>query len=192
MTKPSFSAALLVGGRSTRMGRDKALLSLPGSGLVLWQNQLALLESLHPKEIFWSGHERPGLPAHLRIVADEVQNAGPLAGLAACLYHAKTDLLVVLAIDLPQMTSAFLQRLLSRCTSTRGSAIRQATHLEPLAAIYPKRLGAIAESHLNSGHYSLHELLEEAIKQEMMEAYPISEDDLRLFQNWNSPADLTS
>src|SRR5476651_1092157 len=100
---PSFSAVVLAGGRSTRMGSDKALLSLPGSDLLLWQRQVRVLEELKPEEIFWSGAARPGLPENLRLIADEVENAGPLAGISACLNLLESDLLVVLAIDLPRM-----------------------------------------------------------------------------------------
>ena len=57
-----FSAVLLAGGRSTRMGRDKALLPL-ADGRLLWQRQLAVLEQLAPAELFFSGPPREGLPS---------------------------------------------------------------------------------------------------------------------------------
>jgi molybdopterin-guanine dinucleotide biosynthesis protein A len=94
----SFSAVLLAGGESTRMGRDKALLPLPDSGLLLWQRQLRVLEELRPGQLFWSGHSREGMPTHLSVVSDVVEKAGPLAGICACLDILKSDLLVVLPL----------------------------------------------------------------------------------------------
>ena len=85
------------------MGRDKALMQDPVSGHVLWQQQLRILEELQPEEIFWSGLARPGIPADLRLIEDSIPQAGPLAGISACLNVLRSDLLVVLAIDLPQM-----------------------------------------------------------------------------------------
>ncbi len=183
---PSFSAVLLAGGKSTRMGRDKALLPLPHSNLLLWQRQLRVLEDLRPDEIFWSGPPRPGLPANLRVVADEISDAGPLAGISACLDLTSSDLLVVLAIDLPLMTSSFLKDLLKRCSSDQGVVVRNGDFFEPLAAIYPKRLHALARKQLKCGRYALQDLLQRAVTEKRVQALPVDEKTLSLFRNWNS------
>ena len=188
--KPTFSAALLAGGKSTRMGEDKALLPLPNSGLPLWRHQLSILESLHPEKIFWSGLSRPGLPHELEIVADAYTNAGPLAGVSACLHLVQTDLLIVLAIDLPGMTASFLENLLRQCSPARGGVIRRGNCFEPLAAIYPRQLCALARAHLESGRYALQDFICVAIELGKMRAIPLSERDQDLFQNWNSPSDI--
>lgn len=91
----SFSAALLAGGQSKRMGHDKALIQDPVSGDVFWQRQLRILEELHSDEILWSGTARDGLPNDIRVVEDVIPQAGPLAGLGACPNIFRTDLLVV-------------------------------------------------------------------------------------------------
>jgi len=183
----SFSAVLLTGGKSTRMGRDKALLPVPGSTLLLWQRQLGVLDELRPEECFWSGQPRAGVPDRLRVVADEIPGAGPLAGISACLDLMRSDLLVVLAIDLPRMRASFLGDLLRRCSSNQGAVMRHGNFYEPLAAVYPKRLDAMARTHLRSGRYALQELLQEALDQEMVQAFRLNEEDALLFQNWNAP-----
>ena len=62
MNEP-FAAVLLAGGRSRRMGRDKALLPLP-DGRLLWERQLdVLLRELGPAKLFLSGPRRAGFPA---------------------------------------------------------------------------------------------------------------------------------
>lgn len=186
----TFSAALLVGGQSQRMGRDKALLPDPISGQALWQRQLHLLEELQPEEIFWSGPARPGIPADLRIIEDSVSQAGPLAGLCACLRHLQSDLLVVLAIDLPQMNASFLKRLLARCTTTCGMAMKRDIYFEPLAAVYPNRMKSLAETHLQQGRYALQDLLGAAELQGMIQAIQLRDEDRPLFKNLNHPRDL--
>jgi molybdopterin-guanine dinucleotide biosynthesis protein A len=187
---PSFSAVLLAGGQSTRMGRDKALVPKPGSDLLLWQWQLRTIEELHPEQIFWSGAPRPGLPTNLHIVADEVHDAGPLAGISACLDLLQNDLLVVLAIDLPQMNAVFLQGLLAKCSPDIGVVARHGDMFEPLAAIYPKTIRILANERLNQGHHSIQDLIRKAVQLGLMQIFPTNEKEIALFKNVNSPADL--
>jgi molybdopterin-guanine dinucleotide biosynthesis protein A len=186
----TFSAVLLAGGQSSRMGQDKALLPMPGSNLLLWQRQLRLLEELRPEKIFLSGPARPGLPGHVRAISDEVENAGPLAGISACLNLMPSDLLVVLAIDLPQMNALFLKNLLIRCSSSRGVVVQHDDFFEPLATIYPKGLHALAAEHLRQGRHAMQDLIREAVRRGLLQAIPLDEKDAPLFKNLNSPADL--
>jgi molybdopterin-guanine dinucleotide biosynthesis protein A len=186
----TFSAALLAGGQSTRMGRDKALLPIVNSGRVLWQRQLDMLEKLNPDQIFWSGAPRSGLPSRVVVVPDEIENAGPLAGISACLDRLENDLLVVLAIDLPRMSPAFLRNLLAQCAGGCGAIVRHGEFFEPLAAVYPKGLLALAAEHLSQKRLALQELASEAVRRGMLKAIPLHESDAPLFKNVNSPADL--
>jgi molybdopterin-guanine dinucleotide biosynthesis protein A len=187
---PSFSAVLLAGGQSIRMGRDKALLPLANSDLLLWQWQLRTIEELKPEELFWSGPARPNLPEHVRMIADTVENAGPLAGISACLDRLQSDLLVALAIDLPRMNSAFLKKLLAQCSSSCGIVARHGDFFEPLAAIYPKGLHVLASEHLRQGRFALQDFVREAARRGLLQTFPLDEGDVPLFKNLNSPADL--
>jgi molybdopterin-guanine dinucleotide biosynthesis protein A len=186
----SFSAALLVGGQSKRMGRDKALLEVSSEGRLLWQQQLDVLRQLGGEELFWSGPARPNFPTDLRIVADTVHNAGSLAGISACLNLLRSDLLVVLAIDLTQMTALFLRRLLAACTSHCGAVMTNGSYFEPMAAIYPKAMRTLAATHLAQGRYALQDLLQEAQSKAMIHSIPLSEKDRTYFKNANHPGDL--
>jgi molybdopterin-guanine dinucleotide biosynthesis protein A len=189
---PSLSAMLLAGGKSQRMGRDKALLPLPGSGELLWQRQWRVLEGLRPEKIFWSGPARPGVPDDVESVPDGVRNAGPLAGVCACLRVVTTDLLVVLAVDLPRMDAAYLKKLVRRSTPTRGAVPQRGDDFEPLAAVYPKILGDLADDRLHQGRYAMHDFVREAIRRELIEPVPVAGKDAAKFTNLNSPDDLAS
>jgi molybdopterin-guanine dinucleotide biosynthesis protein A len=187
---PSISAVLLAGGKSQRMGQDKALLPLPRSGELLWQRQLRVLDELCPEEIFWSGPARPGVPNRVQLVPDIVRSAGPLAGVCACLRVVESDLLVVLAIDLPLMDAGYLKKLARRCTPTRGAVPQRGDDFEPLAAVYPKVLRDLSEDRLQQGRYAMHDFVREAIRRELMETVPVGEEDAAKFTNINSPEDL--
>jgi molybdopterin-guanine dinucleotide biosynthesis protein A len=186
----TFSTALLAGGKSRRMGRDKALLTVGNSDLLLWQKQWQLLEKFRPKEMLWSGPPRPGTPYSARIVADDVESAGPLAGLSACLKVMHTDLLMVLAVDLPEMNPAVFLNLLGQSGKRRGAVYQHDGFFEPLAAIYPKILHALAEEHLTQGRFAMQDLILQAIRKEMMTVLPLPEAGLPYFKNVNAASDI--
>ena len=169
------------------MGRDKALLTMPGSDLPLWRRQWQLLEALQPEEIFWSGPPRPGVPENFHIVEDIVPNAGPLAGISACLDLLRADLLVVLAVDLPQMHEVFLRHLLRQCTSESGAVAYRGDFFEPLAAVYPKRLHVLAAEHLAQGCYALQDFIGEAVEQQAIRPVPLAEKDSASLQEPERP-----
>ena len=182
-----LSAVLLAGGKSSRMGRDKALLDFEGQ--LLWRHQLETLRRLTPEEIFLSGH---CLDATLETIADEVSDAGPLAGVAAALRRSSGTHLIVLAIDLPKVTSVFLRMLLALCGDEQGVVPRRDGRFEPLAAVYPKCCAALALAALESGNYSMQDFVRTALRQELVLAHEITDDELALFANLNTPADLAA
>jgi molybdopterin-guanine dinucleotide biosynthesis protein A len=185
----SFSAVLLAGGASKRMGQDKALLSVNGEPL--WQRQWRLLESLRPQEIFWSGPARLQSPAHAHFVVDEFPGAGPLAGISACLDILRSDLLLVLAIDLVQMSDTFLRDLLRSRLPEVGVVPQRGDFFEPLAAIYPKALAGLARDHLVQGRHAMQDFIREAVRMKKLQTISVTEMDSALFRNLNEPEDLT-
>ncbi len=107
MNKPAFSVLVLSGGKSSRMGRDKALLQLDGETLLERSKRLG--EALGAQQVLVSRNE-PGF------IQDLVHDAGPMAGIAAALPHCLTNWLLVLPVDMPLLTPAALEPLfLSSC-----------------------------------------------------------------------------
>ncbi len=105
-----ISAVLLSGGKSRRMGEDKATILFRNASL--WQIQLDLLRKLKPQELFISGQTvPPWLPADIPFVPDDPPSRGPLSGIAAALSRTTANHLLVLAIDMPFMTKSYLGNL---------------------------------------------------------------------------------
>ena len=186
--KMDFSALLLAGGQSRRMGRDKALLPLP-DGQPLWRRQFAVLEALEPREIFLSGPPREGFPAALRLLDDEAPGLGPLAGLVAALRVMRSPSLVVLAVDLPAMQADYLARLCALSRPGCGVAPRRGEFHEPLAAVYPRDCLALAEERLHGADRSLQAFVRLARQAGLVQSVEVAETELPMFVNWNSPAD---
>src|SRR6266480_3455264 len=150
----NISAALLAGGESRRMGKDKATLLFHGKPL--WQIQLELLRKLKPTEIFVSARTDPvWRPADAQFVADDLPSRGPLSGLAASLARMRTEHLLALAIDMPFMTEKYLTFLCSLIEPGRGVIAKIEDRFEPLAAIYPQEALANVRSTLSGKDFSL-------------------------------------
>jgi molybdenum cofactor guanylyltransferase len=102
---PPFSGAVLTGGRSRRMGADKALLEV-GGGRALVTVAAEALAGAGAVEVFAVGGNPEGLAAlGLRMVPDAHPDEGPLGGTITALRTAGTDLVAVLACDMPVVTS---------------------------------------------------------------------------------------
>src|SRR5450631_272010 len=100
----TLTAVLLAGGESRRMGRDKAAITFRGEPL--WQRQLEVLRALLPEKIFVSVRQEPSwLSLETELLLDEPPSRGPLSGLTRALASTQTSHLVVLAVDMPFMTS---------------------------------------------------------------------------------------
>lgn len=185
----SFSAVLLAGGKSTRMGRDKSELRI--GGVPLWQRQLATLRAIHPAVIFISGPARLAWSRECEVLADAVPDAGPLGGVAAALRRCRTGLLVVLAVDLPRMTADFLRALAELAVSERRGVIPvRADFFEPLAAIYPVGSGDLAAECLRSGQRSLQHFAEAALARGILLRRPVAPAEEPLFWNVNTPEEF--
>ena len=191
LSSVQFSAAVLAGGRSRRMGRDKAFLPMPPEGEPLISHQAAMLRSLGTDDLLISGHA--GIDYGLtdaRIVTDSVIDCGPLGGLAAVLAAARHPRVVIIAVDLPHMTAAYLNKILTACSGCTGVVPLGKMGYEPLVAVYPKRFLPRIEAALAAGDLSLQPLIQAAVKDSILLPLPIDEGEAPLFTNWNAPGDL--
>src|SRR4051812_12445326 len=154
MPEAPFSAVLLAAGRSSRMGRDKALLEEEGE--LMWQRQLRVLVASGASEILlsarpdqeWSRHAR-GFAA---VLHDASPDGGPISGITAALERASHPHVAVLAIDLPRMTPEWFSRLHRLCVASTGAVGKKDGRFEPLAAIYPREMMSHAWESLAGGN----------------------------------------
>jgi molybdenum cofactor guanylyltransferase len=185
----NLSAVLLAGGESRRMGRDKALIDFRGQPL--WQNQLNLLRALGPREIFLSARIDPSWrPADLEFIADAPPSRGPLSGIGATLTRTAEDHLLVLAIDLPFMSEAYLRQLAAKVRPGVGVVPTIEGRAEPLAAIYPREASPEFAEALAGSDFSLQAIVRKLVGADKLNPVEVSESARRLFSNFNAPSDL--
>ena len=171
------------------MGRDKAFIEI--ARVPLWRRQLQLLEDLRPHELFIAG------PAHKEwqqigciIIPDAAANAGPLAGIVAALQRCSAPLLLVLAVDLPSMTSCYLRELVESCATDCGVVPSYGEQCEPLAAIYPTRSLSLADRCVASRDLSVQKFAARCLAEGLVVQKKITSDKRPLFLNMNTPDDL--
>ena len=194
----TLTAALFLGGRSTRMGRDKALLEIGGHPL--WWVQWQKLRVLQPARLIMSartGQEVPVPPPPALVVRDAVADIGPLGGLIACLETIQFDgpdaLLLVLGVDLPRMPAALLQDLVFAADAGCGVVIRNGDCHEPLVAVYPAALLEVARRRARLGHHSLQGLVRDGLERGLLDEVTLrslGDWPEEVFANLNTPDDV--
>ena len=185
----NFSAVILAGGKSSRMGRDKAFLETGGKTLLARQIQLS--RELGAAETFISGGTGADYSAFgCRVLLDKFPDAGPLAGIERALDAAKSPLLLVLAVDLPEMTPEFLQRLSAGCSETCGIIPKLAGRVEPLAAYYPNAARSLATASLERKDFAANGFAGQCVQSGLARFAELPANEGKYFANWNSPADF--
>ncbi len=105
-TEPGWTGVVLAGGRSSRMGRDKALLDWQGRSLI--EHMRGLLREAGAQRVLVSG-DYPAFDG----IADETGGLGPLGGLGSVAAHLADGVLVVVPVDMPMLDASLLRRLAS-------------------------------------------------------------------------------
>lgn len=172
-----FSAAVLAGGLSSRMGRDKA--ALPFDGTTLLDFQVGKLRALGIEDIMISGSEQqiPGT----RPIPDVYPRKGPLSGIHACLSAAKGSAVLFLGVDTPLIPPKVLQTLLS-AHENGVTLLHHGNRAEPLFGVYDCTLAPLCEDILRTEHTGVWQLLDRTT----VKTLPFDGDET-VFTNGNTP-----
>jgi len=183
----NVTGALLLGGRSQRMGRDKARIEWQGEA---WSTRTArLLADLFEETLLVGG--APASDAPGRRVPDPAGPACALRGLLGALEAASCERVLVVATDLPLLTEDLLLALVA--WPERDVVVPvDAQGAHPLCAIYRRDACLeVARAHLSSDRLALHALVD------ALDADRVSLDDLglsdlgsRVLTNVNTPDEL--
>jgi molybdopterin-guanine dinucleotide biosynthesis protein A len=187
----NFSAVILAGGKSSRMGSDKAFTELDGQTLLA--HQIRLVRDAGTAEVLISG--RPGVNYSefgCPVLTDKFPDAGPLAGIHSALAVTDSPLLLVLAVDLPGMTADFLRKLAAGCSENTGVVPRVAENLEPLAAIYPKATLPLATFLLGQNSFAVRNFAERCEQASLVSFANLPASAAGFFLNCNSPGELAA
>ncbi|HVH88576.1 MAG TPA: molybdenum cofactor guanylyltransferase [Terriglobales bacterium] len=217
MPRSDLTGFILAGGRSRRMGEDKAQLSWQGGTFLT--HAIAVMRQVSSQVCVVGGTETGRLGA----LQDNHPGRGPLGGIQTALHHTQTDWNLMLAVDMPLVSSGLLEFIASRCDTQSlvvvprvrsqnraqlngaspadGASQSHELLLQPLCAAYHRRLLPYIDRALSKDELSIHRLLERLragmMKEDSRAVRLIDEQELaaagfcaEMLLNVNTPEDL--
>lgn len=190
----ALSVAILSGGKSSRMGHNKALLTLGGKSIIqhvidavtpLSSDALMIVTNM-PTDYEHLGHQ---------MVADTITGHGAISGIVSALHHSKGNPVLVLACDMPFVQPALLNLLIEQFQHGTDRAVM------PTVAGYPQGVLALYnasclphfEAAVNAGQRKLKTIFDSLdnvhyIDESMWQAV---DPDGHSFINVNTPDELS-
>ena len=183
------AAFILAGGKSTRMGADKAFVVIEGQSLL--ERALEVTRAV-TSDVRIVG-DAAKFAEFAPVVEDVFRGCGPLGGIHAALRASVAELNLMLAVDVPFVPAGLLEFLIARA---RGSAAmvtvpRTGGRWQPLCAVYRREFVDAAEKALQGGRYKIGTLFD------LVPTLAISEGELGdagfsagMFRNLNTREEL--
>jgi molybdopterin-guanine dinucleotide biosynthesis protein A len=161
-----ISAYVLAGGKSSRMGTDKALLQLAGKPLIA-HAVAKLLRITHHVHILSSN---PALADFAPLVPDLHPHSGPIGGIEAALAHTSSDWNLILPVDIPLIPTLFLTRWVQSIAQRRSAPVRIAMFRvfgvpQPTLLLIHRDAAPFLTLAIARGEYKLHPALEIAARE---------------------------
>jgi len=189
MLPEPLTGFVLAGGKSTRMGQDKAALSLHGPTLL--ETALATVRSVAGQVFILGSAEL--YSTYGPTIADIFPECGPLGGIHAALSSTKTQFNLVLAVDTPFLSSELLRYISERALASGAAVTAPEIHAypQPLCAVYSRGFLPIAERALKRGDFKITPLFPRdstlLITEAELAGFAFTAE---MFDNLNTPEDL--
>lgn len=184
---------VLAGGRSRRMGCDKARLCVDGELLVV--RQVRLLRETGVSECWVSvaqgkASAYPEIGNGVRWVEDATADAGPMEGIRQVLERTTAAWLLVLAVDLPALDAGFLRDMRRRCTDGRGVVPVTQRGREPLCVVLPVAAArAEVSGWKTTEEWSPRRLVDAGVRGGWMGEWALEIPLESQLANWNAPGE---
>jgi molybdopterin-guanine dinucleotide biosynthesis protein A len=180
---------VLAGGRSTRMGEDKAALRY--AGCTQLERAMALLTPLVARAYVSVRRDQTADPVRARFaqIEDALEEVGPIAGILAAQARHPEAAWLVLACDLPFLDARTLTHLIAARDAAGIATAYRSSHdglPEPLCAIYEPRSHALLERHVAHGRHCPRRFLRS------IETRLVEEPDPRALDNINTRAEYAA
>lgn len=178
-----ITALILAGGKSERMGTDKAFIDFNGQSFI--ESSIGAIKPLCDRIIILGD---PTKYAHLglEVIPDLIINSGPLAGLYTGLSASTSEINMVLSCDIPLIESPLLEKLLKEYDTHLDALVCESNkRLNPLVGIYHKRTASLAKQQLENHQRSMMKFLDR-LNYKSLEF----KDEAHCLKNINTPLEL--
>lgn len=184
IAKEQLTAVILAGGKSQRMGRNKAFITL-GKHTFIEHIIAAVQDLVMEVLVVANGNEYEHLEQ--KVYEDLIKNKGPVGGIYTALKYAQTPYVLVLSCDIPLVSTQVLQFLIQNCQPTLVNLMTIKKQWQPLIAVYKKEGLPIFEEALQKQQLGLCGLLQEQFEVATLACPQIWIEQLI---NVNTPDDL--
>lgn len=181
----SISGFILAGGKSRRMGTDKALLKFQEEPLLLH-----MIKSIEPfcDNLAISGQNSDYSAFGIDMVPDLYSDCGPIAGIFSALKYSVSDWNLLVSVDVPFVNDELFLFLISNIGEFDCIIPLHTSGVEPLVALYNRRTLPVIEEMIDSGDYRLTNLLSK-INTRHVDCNHLIKKYPRLFMNINRMED---
>jgi len=176
---------VLAGGKSSRMGRDKA--ALPYAGTTLANYVATLVQAAAGAVAILGDPQRYGSLGY-PVYPDLIPACGPLGGVYTALSVTSTDWNLIVACDMPSLSSAILRALLERAGKSNTGCVAAAGsggEPEPLCAVYHRQCLPVLKRAIDDKRFRMKDLMGE------LGAETVSVPSF-LLANLNTPAEWSA
>lgn len=187
------TAVILAGGKSTRMGFDKQLLTI--NDKLIYQGVFESLSGIFSDILVVTNTPNLYQSSRIRTCSDEFLNMGPLAGIHIGLKTAQSGYVYLLACDMPVINPDYIAFMKERiCESgARICVSRKNGRIEPFNAFYSTELLEDIENRLKAGNSSLFDFISSSDPYIVSEEEAASFDsDLDMYTNLNTQGEYSN
>ena len=183
-----ITGIILSGGKSSRMGGDKAFLPFPVRPLI--EITLANLSGLFAELIIVANKLEPYLRYGVKTVADIVPERGPLGGIYTGLLSSDTMYNFIVACDMPFINQDLIRYMVQRIDDFDVVIPMYNDRFEPLCAVYSKKCIKSIEEELSKGNLKIRDFFQQAKVKTISQKEIVKFDPQGLsFKNINTPED---
>lgn len=183
------AGVILAGGKSRRMGTDKAFLTVGREAMI--ENAAMELKKVFKEILISGGEEETGVHLGLKVVPDLIKGWGPLSGIHASLLAARSRKCLVVPCDMP-FISADLAKIMAELSQGYDVTVPQhGDYLQPLFAVYDKNCIPAVEEALRNGRHKVVDFYPRVRVKYVSETILRAAADIdTVFFNVNTPLDL--
>lgn len=183
-----ITGIILTGGKSRRMGSDKALLDLNGKTLL--EHSIDLCKPFCENILISSNNTNHSVSG-FEMVPDEKPDCGPMGGIYTCLKKSKTDWSFIISVDSPFVEPTFITNVLNEIGEFDAIIPIHSKGKEPLIALYHKNSLVEIGKMMEAENFKMHNLIN-SINVKWIESANWIKKYPKLFHNINRPEDLAS
>ena len=176
--KYNIPLIIFAGGKSSRMGQDKALLPF-GGYKTLSEFQYERLSKLFKKVYISAKTNKFDFEAN--IIEDKYKESSPLVGIISIFEILNVDKVFILSVDAPFVNKEVIDKLIHSNNRFDAVVAKSKSGIQPLCGVYKRSVLPVAQKHLKEGNHRLQSLLKKVDTQFV----PFTED--ALFLNLNHP-----